>query len=155
MKNPKNCTNILLVGLEKEFCRSVAEELSAKLQMHFASCEELVAYHVQERELILERVGLDYLKKKEKTALAECAGYMDTVLSIGFELFKNNFKLFTQSVICYLRLEKEKIKDIKSKIAYDERDQFLQKNCHFKIDLTRKDKQTACKKIIEILGEKL
>ena len=155
MKEPKNCTNILLVGLENEFCKDVAEELSAKLQMHFASCEELIAYHVQERELILQKAGLNYLKKREKTALAECASYIDTVLSIGFDFFKNNFKLFTQSAICYLRLEIEKINDTKSKIAYEERDQFLQKNCHFKIELARKDKQIACKKIIEVLGEKL
>lgn len=155
MKTPQSCTNILLVSLEKDFCSAVAEELSSKLQMHFSSCEELVAYHIQDKDLILERVGLEYLKKQEVKALCECASYMDTVLSVGFDLFKNNFKLFTQSIICYLRLAKDNLKDIKSKIAFDERDRFLQQHSHFKIDLTKKDKRVACGKIIKILGENL
>ena len=155
MKSPKNCINILLVGLDNKLNAVVAEELGLRLQMHFTSCEDIVQYQVQERDLILQRVGVAYLKKREKSALKECAGYMDCVLSIGFELFKENFKLFSQSVICYLKLGKEFIDEVKSKIAYDERNQFLEENSHTTITLQNKDKKQASKKLIEILGELL
>ena len=155
MKSPKNCTNILLVGLDSKFNTAVAEQLALRLQMHYTSCEDIVQYQVQERDLILQRVGVAYLKKREKSALKECAGYIDCVLSIGFELFKENFKLFSQSVICYLKFGKELIDDVKSKIAYDERNQFLEENSHTTITLQNKDKKQASKKLIEILGELL
>lgn len=152
MKSPKNCTNILLVGLDNKFNAVVAEELGLRLQMHYTRCEDIVQYQVQERDLILQRVGIAYLKKREKSALEECAGYMDCVLSIGFELFKQNFKLFSQSVICYLKLGKELVEDVKSRIAFEERNQFLEKNSHATIVMQKKDKKLASKKLIEILG---
>lgn len=153
MKSLQNCINILIVGLENQFCKIVAEELSERLQMHFTSCEGIVSYYVEERDLILQNIGLDYLKKKEKDAIKECANFSDCVLSIGYDLFKNNYKLFTNSAICYIKLKKELLSDIKNKITFSQRDEFLLSHCHVKIDLEKKDKRSACKKIIENLGD--
>ncbi len=155
MRFPKNCTNILLVGLDNSFNAAVAQEIGLHLQMQYSRCEDIVQYHVQERDLILQRVGVEYLKKREKSALEECASYVDCVLSIGFDLFKQNFKLFKQSVICYLQLGKELIKDVKSKLVFEERNQFLEKNSHLTVTMQKRDKTQARKKIIEILGELL
>ena len=153
MKSIQNFINILIVGLENQFCKMVAEQLSERLQMHYTSCEGIVSYYVNEKDLILQKVGLDYLKKKEKNAIKECSNYSDCVISIGYDLYKHNFNLFTNSAICYLRLKKELLSDIKSKIAFPQRDEFLLSHCLLKIELERKDKRSACKKIIERLGD--
>lgn len=155
MESPKNCSNILLVGLDNKFNADVAEELGLCLQMHYTRCEDIVQYKVQERELILQKVGVEYLNKKEKNALKECASYMDCVLSIGFELFRQNFKIFTHSVICYLKLGKEFIEDVKSKIAFEERNSFLENTSHATLTILKKDKKQASKKLIEVLRELL
>lgn len=153
MKMPKNCTNILIVGLDKSFCYCVAETIGERLQMHFSSCESIVSYYIQERDLILEKVGLDYLKKREKNALEECSNYCNCVLSINYDLFKHNYSLFNKSVICYLRLNEDQLLGIQDKIMFKQRDDFLMKHSHLQFDIPRKDKRSVSKNIIYKLGE--
>lgn len=153
MKMPKNCINILIVGLDNNFCAGVAETLSEHLQMHFATCESIISYYVQERELILEKVGLEYLKQREKSAIKECSNYCDCVLSIGYDLFKHHYSVFKNSIICYIKLRLENVSDTQNKIMFKQRDEFLTNYSNLQFTPTRKDKRTVCKNIIEKLGE--
>ena len=153
MKSIQNCINILIVGLENQFCKMVAEQLSERLQMHYTSCEGIVSYYVNEKDLILQKVGLDYLKKKEKQALKECSNFHDCVLSINYDYFKHNINFFANSVICYLKIENNKKLSAIEKINFFNSDKFLQENSHITIDLKKNDANKAVKSIIKNLGE--
>lgn len=153
MKSPKNCINILLVGLDDKFCKSVSQELAETLQMHFTDCGDIVNYYIQEKDLILQKVGLDYLKRKEKSALKECANFRDCVLTINFDYFKHNLTLFKNSAICYLRIDDDKKLNVIDRISFNSRDEFLKENSHIIVDLKKNDKHKAVKTLIKNLGE--
>lgn len=153
MEMPKNCINILLVSLDNQFCKNVSQKLAEQLQMHFTDCGDIVNYCIQEKDLILNKVGLDYLKKKEKQALKECSNFHDCVLSINYDYFKHNINFFANSVICYLKIENNKKLSAIEKINFFNSDKFLQENSHITIDLKKNDANKAVKSIIKNLGE--
>lgn len=153
MEMPKNCINILLVSLDNQFCKSVSQKLAEQLQMHFTDCGDIVNYYVQEKDLILNNVGLDYLKKKEKQAIKECGNFHDCVLSINYDYFKHNINFFQNSIICYLKIENPKNLNVVDKINYENHDKFLQENSHLTIILKKNDVNKAVKGITKNLGE--
>lgn len=145
--------NILIVSLDSKFCKDVARELANELDMFYADCKELIVYDLINPKEILEKCGFEYLKKREKSVIKNCAEYENTVISINFNLYKEYYKLFASTIIFYLELPKLKLKETTNKIAYQSRDEFLSKFCNVKLSFERKSKLNATNQIIEKLGE--
>ena len=145
--------NILLVALNDKFCKNVAKNLADKLDMFFADCHELVVYDLINPKEVLEKCGMEYLKKRERAVLENCSEYRDTVISIRFEYFKENFNLFKNSIIVYLRLPEQKVSRVVNKIDYKFRDEFSSSYSDFVLDLEKCLTKKAVNSLMEKLGE--
>lgn len=153
MSNKQNLINIVLVSLDEKFCKSVSSVLASKLDMFFASCKDLIEYDLINPKDVLDKCGIEYLKKREKGVVENCASYENTIIAINYDLFKDYFQLFSKSAIIYLAFPREKISNTISNIVFEKRDKFLSENANIKINIEKKLKVNTANKIIERLGE--
>lgn len=155
MGEKKEIYNILLVSLDEKFCKEVSSVLSSEIGTYFADYKELIEYDLINPKEILEKCGLEYLRKKERGVIANSCDYRDTVFSINYDLYKQNYDLFKNSFIVYLRLDKELIKEVINKIEEENYDEFLKKTSDIVINISKKDAELAKQKICKKLGELL
>ena len=112
-------TNLCIVGLSKQFTDNVCKLLSIKMDMFYASIEEIFAYELMDIEKIEEICGLDYLVKEEKSIIRRVCGYENTLINIDYSLLNNDEildEVDKNCLIIYLsltedRFEKEQIKE--------------------------------------------
>lgn len=152
MKDLKTINNLVIVSLDDNFSKAVAQTLANQLDMFGCDVKELIIYDLINPEEILEKCGYEYLKKREKGVVRSSADYQNTVISVSFDLYKEYSEEFTMSLIIYLQLQKTSIRAITSKIAYQSRDEFLKDKADIVLMLDRKSKISACKGIVEKLG---
>lgn len=152
MKDLKTINNLVIVSLDDNFSKAVAQTLANQLDMFGCDVKELIIYDLINPEEILEKCGYEYLKKREKGVVRSSADYQNTVISVSFDLYKEYSEEFTMSLIIYLRLQKTSIRAITSKISYQSRDEFLKDKADIVLMLDRKSKISACKGIVEKLG---
>lgn len=152
MKDLKTINNLVIVSLDDNFSKAVAQTLANQLDMFGCDVKELIIYDLINPEEILEKCGYEYLKKREKGVVRSSADYQNTVISVSFDLYKEYSEEFTMSLIIYLQLQKTSIRTTASKIAYQSRDEFLKDKADIVLMLDRKSKNSACKGIVEKLG---
>ena len=152
MKDLKTINNLVIVSLDDNFSKAVAQTLANQLDMFGCDVKQLIIYDLINPEEILEKCGYEYLKKREKGVVRSSADYQNTVISVSFDLYKEYSEEFTMSLIIYLQLQKTSIRAITSKIAYQSRDEFLKDKADIVLMLDRKSKISACKGIVEKLG---
>lgn len=151
MKDFNSVINIVLVSLADKFCKGTGVSLGVQLDMFNVDAKDMVVYDLINPKEVLEKCGLEYLKKRERGVISSISEYMGAVISINFELFKDNLDLFNNSYIFYLKLPFEGIEGALNKLDYDFRDEFLSKNCDGVINLDKKLKRRAVKEIIATL----
>lgn len=146
--------NIVVVALSENFSKVVASSLSSKLDMFLVDCHEMIVYDLVNPKEVIEKCGLEYFKKREKSVLKNCSQFHDTVISISYELLKEYRELFSNSYIFYVKLPKDKIEQVPSNLAYESRDVNL-KNVSKEniIELEKRSSVQAVNKIINRLGE--
>ncbi len=149
----KQVINIAIVSLNDKFSKSVASSLANKLDMHFADIHEMIVYDLISPEEVIEKCGVEYLKKRERATIFNCCNFNNTVLSANFDIIKEYANLFENTIIVYLRLPEEKVVQSVAKIDFNNRDNFLNKNCDIQVNLTKCLTAGAVKKICEKLGE--
>lgn len=146
--------NVVIVALNEKFCKEVATSLADKLDMFLADCHELIVYDLIDPKDVIDKCGVEYFKKRERGVVKNCAGFYNTVISINYDLLREYQDLFTNSIIFYVKLEKDKVKDVPNVVAYENRDQNLQaitkKNV---VELNNRSVAQAIKKIMIKLGE--
>ena len=152
MKDLKTINNLVIVSLDDNFSKAVAQTLANQLDMFGCDVKELIIYDLINPEEILEKCGYEYLKKREKGVVRSSADYQNTVISVSFDLYKEYSEEFTMSLIIYLQLQKTSIRAITSKISYQSRDEFLKDKADIVLMLDRKSKISVCKGIVEKLG---
>ena len=152
MKDLKTINNLVIVSLDDNYSKAVAQTLANQLDMFGCDVKELIIYDLINPEEILEKCGYEYLKKREKGVVRSSADYQNTVISVSFDLYKEYSEEFTKSLIIYLQLQKTSIRTTTSKIAYQSRDEFLKDKADIVVSLDRKSKISACKGIVEKLG---
>lgn len=147
--------NIVLISLDSCFVKNVSQIIASMLDIHFADCKELVEYDLIDSGTILKNCGIDYLKEREGVALKRALDFENTILSCDYDLFKNNKRLFSKNLVCYLKLPQKDIgeKDVINRLAFLSHDEFLEKNCDKVCTLKSKNVKQAVKKTIEVLGE--
>ena len=152
MKSLENVLNIVLIALDGKFCKNISSALAERLDMFWADCKDLIVYNLIDPKKVLKTCGLEYYKKQERKVIENCCEYRNTVISINFELFKEYNQFFKNSLIVYVGLNQKNVNSTVSHIAYDSRDEFLRLNCDHYIELNKKSKMMAVKKIIDFLG---
>ena len=147
--------NIVLISLDSCFVKNVSQILASMLDVHFADCKELVEYDLIDSGTILKNCGIDYLKEREGDALKRALDFENTILSCDYDLFKNNKRLFSKNLVCYLKLPQKDIgeKDVINQLAFLSHDEFLEKKCDKVCTLKGKSAKKDVKKTIEELEE--
>lgn len=151
MKDLNRVENIVVISLSRGFCKGVALSLSSKLDMFNIDAKDMVTYDLINPKEVLEKCGVSYLKKRERGVIEGISGYLDCVISINFDLFKDNIDLFEKSLICYLALPLASVEGTINQLDYDFRDEFLTKNSDIIIHLDKKSKKSAVAGILDKL----
>ena len=146
--------NVVVVALSEKFGKSVASSLASKLDMFMVDCHEMIVYDLINPKEVLEKCGIEYFKKRERSVVKNCAGFYNTVVSINYDLLKEYQYFFTNSLIFYVKLSKEKIDQVPSFVSYENRDEKLTEISNENIiQLDKRSATQAVGKIIEKLGE--
>lgn len=155
MNEKSSILNILIVSLDEQFAKAVSSALASKLDMFEASCKDLIEYDLINPKDVLDKCGLEYLKKRESKVVFNCSSYSNTIITIGFEYFKDYFMFFDKSLILYLDLPDEKLVQPLNKIDYVDRTSFIKDKVDIIIELDDKNEDYTVNKIIKKLGENL
>lgn len=151
----ENCDkiNILIISLNDKFSKNVASLLADKLDMFVADCHQMIVYDLINPKHVLETCGIEYYKQRERSVLKRCAEFNNTILSIDFDLFKENFAFFNRSLIIFLWLPEERISKVVNKIDFENRNNFISKIADQTIYQDKFMVVQSVKKIINKLGE--
>ena len=150
-------TSILIVSLNKEIGKVLSSQLANVLSMHFADCKELIEYDLFDSGAILEKCGIEYLTKREKSVVRDIATYENSVIFVEYDIYKNNYELLNKiSPSIYLKCPKRKLAKIEpiSELDFEQRDKFLQTSCDLTIEVASAGK-SAFAKIIKEIKQKL
>lgn len=146
--------NIVVVALSEKFSKAIASSLANRLDMFMVDCHEMIVYDLIDPKDVLDRCGIEYFKKRERSVVRNCAEFYNTVVSINYELLKEYQNLFTSSLVFYVKLPKDKIEQIPSFVSYENRDENLTKISNENvIELNKRSPLQAVEKIINKLGE--
>ena len=154
MDNIKEVQNIVLVSLSDSFTKRVAFALSEQLDMFNLNCQDMIVYDLINPKEILEKCGIEYLQKREKGVVESCSTYLNTCISIDYELILKYANLFNKSLIIYLELPYEKITKVPSKIDYNNRNDFLKSISDEVVLLDKKSCNSAVEKVLNKIGER-
>lgn len=150
-------TSILIVSLNKEIGNVLSSQLANVLSMHFADCKELIEYDLFDSGAILEKCGIEYLTKREKSVVRDIATYENSVIFVEYDIYKNNYELLNKiSPSIYLKFPKRKLAKTEpiSELDFEQRDKFLQTSCDLTIEVASAGK-SAFAKIIKEIKQKL
>lgn len=153
MKKNKEVQNILVVSLNDKFSKRVACVLSEKLDMFNLDCYDMVVYDLINPKEVLEKCGLEYFQKRERGVIKSCSSYLNTCISISFDLIYKHLELFEKSLIFYIKLPYEKITKVPNQLDFDNRDNYLQDIADEIVTLDKKSCNMAVNCIIEKMGE--
>ena len=153
MTRQKEVQNVLIVSLNDNFTKRVASLLSEKLDMYSVDCHDMIVYDLINPKEVLEKCGLEYFKKRERGVIENCASFLNTCISIDFDLLYQYFEIFDKSLIFYLKLPYEKIAKVPDKIDFDNRNIILEKKSDKIINLEKKSVNLAVENILTKLGE--
>lgn len=143
--------NIALISLNEKFCISIGESFAESLDMFHVNCEEMIMYDLTSPKEVIEKCGLEYFKKRERSVVRNCSEYVNTVITVSYNLFKSYKELFKNSLVVYIQLPQEKCDKVPNEIDYQTRNEFAMANSQIVISLTQK----SIKKCMELLHKKI
>jgi len=154
MDNENGPINIVIVALNEKFSKAIASSLSEKLDMFMVDCHEMIVYDLIDPKDVLDKCGIEYFKKREKSVVRNCAEFYNTVVSISYELLKEYQDLFKNSLVFYVKLPKDKVLQAPSIVDFENRDDQLDKISNGNIiKLDKRSTVQAVEKIMIRIGE--
>lgn len=154
---------IIIVGLNYEFCKSVANQLADDGGAFFLDVEDYLSYSLFDRNAMKEKCGIEYLIKQEQKAIKDCFEFENAVINFPYEYFctEEIYLLFKQnSIVIYLKHSKQTLEKLNQNespsntICYNERNKTLSQISDFIISVGNKKQSTIVKEIIDhIVGE--
>jgi shikimate kinase len=151
----REIVNILIVSLDQKFGEAVSSMLASDLDMFFVDCRKMIIYDLEDPRAVLEKCGVEYLKKRERKVLKNCGEYQNTVVNVDGGLFMNNADIFTKSCIVYLKLNQKAVKHTINSVEYENLDKFIEENSDISIFIDKKSTIKTIEKIKQRLGELL
>ncbi len=151
---------IVITGLMEKFNGVVATLICEKLGMYFLDVSQLYEFEIAQKDEVILKCGIDYLKKLESKLIDSVTGYENTVVLMSYDLYvsNGNYKKFSpKAYTFYIKFPKsffeQENSNIINKIAYIDRDKFLTDNCECIISLRGRHHNKALKEIIKYLKD--
>ena len=154
MDKQKQVQNILIVALNDNFGKRVTSFLAEKLEMFVLDCHDMLVYDLINPKEVIEKCGLEYFKKRERDVMKNCSSFLNTCISINYDLIIQYSSLFENSLIFYIDLPYDKIVKIPNIIDYENRNQSLKKIADETIKIDKKSVAIAVEKIIKRIGDR-
>ena len=108
----------------------------------------------ENRELAESLYGsFEYYKKREKGVVRNCSEYLDTVVSISYELFKTYQHFFENSLVVYLALPHGLEDKVPNEIDFETRDAYLKENSQIVVGYGQKSAKQFVELTLKKLGE--
>lgn len=145
--------NIVLVSLNDKLAKSVARSLADTLDMLSADCHEMLVYNLTNPKEVIDKCGLEYYKKRERGVIRNCSEYLDTVISISFDMFKAYQHFFSNSLVVYLALPQGLEDKIPNELDFETRDAFLKENSQIVVGYSQKSAKQFVELTLKKLGE--
>lgn len=95
-------TNLCIVGLSKQFTDNICRQLSAKMDMFYASIEEIFAYDLVSVGEIEQVCGIDYLQREQRSIIRRVCGFDNTLINIEHTYLNDSEILKTVKDNCLL-----------------------------------------------------
>ncbi len=150
----KTPINIAIVTLNDKFSNTIASSLASKLDMFMVDCHQMIVYDLINPKDVLQKCGVEYFKKRERGVIKNCAGFLDTVISVTYDIIKEYHPLFDNSLIIYVKMPENRISQAPNKISYDHRDKTLCEIANGRVvEIEKRSSVQAVKKIMEKLGD--
>lgn len=170
--------NFILITLADMEIKNISSLLAKKLEYYYLNTEELIDYELYDKKKMFEVCGVDYLNNQLKKILKTVNEFENSVISMSYTTYSNNYKIIDRkkSKIIYLETSKEQLENeynkLKEKLevqksmstrktnllsnlgialmVFDERDKFLKKNCDFEV---KYDISNMTDTVKEIMGK--
>ena len=167
-------SNIVILSMNRDVSRKVAEMLSEELQMHFLDTIELFEFDNIPHSFseILEMNGESYFRKKEKGLLGYVCGFENTVIHAesGCVLSPENIKAMKENcLVIYLHLYPSNIKKYLGKKEYEsnslklfydigedaikQRVKILKKDANIQVDANKKSFLKTTSDVLRAINE--
>lgn len=161
-------SNILLTCLREDIKLSTANYLSLKLDMILADIDELIKFDIINPEIVIEKVGVDYLNSIETKQVKNVASYENTLIvasdelltkSKHFDIIKNTslvifVKLPYKSYSKYISSKCEGVlqpKDIIDLNIFYDKEKIFEKRADIVVDVRWLNVRHICKKVIKAI----
>ncbi len=111
-------SNIVIVGLDYEQSKVVANSLSLALDMFFLDINDLIVYSLKNKDDIISKVGIDYYNKQIKKLVQGACDYENTVINVPYDLLldsANSAYLQSTAKVVYLNMSKAQLANLNKK----------------------------------------
>lgn len=149
----KGFNKIVIVSLEDDFSRKIGKTLSENLDMMFCDAQDLMEYDLIDKDAIKKFCSEEYLLNAEKKVFQHISSFVNVVVSISFDALTHNFETLKDgSLIVFLKVPRNAIKEKINKIAYDNRSEELEKISTLTLKVKKLDCTFVCDKVIKAIG---
>ncbi len=138
--------SILVVCLNEKQGQEIAHSLADELSMLYADSKNIVEYEVFDTQAVIEKCGIEYFEKREKSALKHISRYANAVVFVNYEYFNKGFDFFKNTCnLVYVKAKKRQLlsDDNINMLAYEERDKELEEKCEFIVPLKNNLKKSV------------
>lgn len=106
--------NYILVGLDYDFIKNVAQKLTTDLNLYFLDVNDLIEYCMVNSGQVKDVCGLEYYEKEQKKIVQSATDYENTIINFPYSLILNDeyFKLLNNSFIIFVDLDKTMLEEI-------------------------------------------
>lgn len=158
--------NITIVGLAKDFTKSIAKTFADKLDMYYADITDLVQFDILDIAEAEKTCGKEYVRGLEAAKIKTVTTYDNSIITVNYNALNNETNLRyvkENTLLIYLRLSKDELTaklnhDVDesnlvrlAETVYEERDFILNRIC----DITINVKNLTDTEVVKMLGKSI
>ena len=150
-------TSILITCISNATGKTLSQMFANDVGLHFACCKDILEYNLFDSATMLEKCGIEYLKKREREIVRAITEYENALIYVDYDTYQENEALFkTIHPNIYLHVPKNRVsaKDGLNKIAYEDRDIYLSKQADIKVNVSGSG-ENDFKKLLSEIGKEL
>ena len=157
-------SNVLVVGLDNQFVKKIAYELSKKVDMFFLDINDLIEYRISNKESMQALCGIEYYERELRKVVCSALEFENTIINFPYAYVLNMeyFNVIKNSKIIFLNISKQKLECLNRKkntsnklttelLAYEELVEVLQKRSSEIVDVNKCNVEELVNKLQEVL----
>lgn len=146
---------ILFICLDEKLGENVSRIFADSLNMHYASCRDLIEYDLFNSQAVFKECGEEYYLMREKKVAKMACGYENSIMFATYDIYLHSRDVFDKlSTKIYIKIPEKLLSSEYpiNKMNYTERDEDLTKNTDFIVSVKRLNEKSIVKEIYKILG---